>query len=126
VTDAADLADGPWQHACRAGRRGDAGDGSAAAGGEGVLESAIAWITAASLIAGFANFLVAPVLDWRLSRRAYAIILALLSGLLSLATLLWTDDLVLLAVLALSLTMATYLNQAAVGGWLSSITGTGG
>lgn len=90
---------------------------------KGVPESEIAWVTTASLIAGFANFLFAPVLDWRLSRRAYAIILAVLASFLAVATLLSIDNLVLLAVLALLLTMATYLNQAAVGGWLSSVTG---
>jgi PAT family beta-lactamase induction signal transducer AmpG len=90
---------------------------------KGIPESTIAWITTASLVAGFANFLIAPVLDWRLSRRSYAIIMAILAGLLTLATLLSTDNLALLAVLALLLSMATYLNQAAVGGWLSSITG---
>jgi len=89
---------------------------------KGVPESSIAWITAVSLIAGFANFLFAPMLDWRLSRRAYAVILAVLAGLLMLATLLFIDNLVLLGALALALTMATYLNQAAVGGWLSSVT----
>jgi PAT family beta-lactamase induction signal transducer AmpG len=89
---------------------------------KGVPESAIAWVTTASLVAGFANFLFAPVLDWRLSRRAYAVILAVLAGLLALATLLCIDNLLLLAVLAFSLTLATYLNQAAVGGWLSGVT----
>jgi hypothetical protein len=48
---------------------------------KGIPESAIAWFTTASLVAGFANFLIAPVLDWRLSRRSYAIIMAALAGL---------------------------------------------
>jgi PAT family beta-lactamase induction signal transducer AmpG len=89
---------------------------------KGVPESAIAWITTISLVSGFAHFLVAPMLDWRLSRRAYAVIMALMAALLTVATLLDTDNLTLLGLLAFTLTMVTYLNQAAVGGWLSSIT----
>ena len=89
---------------------------------KGVSESAIAWVTTVALIAGFANFLVAPVLDWRMSRRGYAILMSVLAAVLTLATLLFTDNLPLLATLALLLTMAVYLNQAAVGGWLSGVT----
>ena len=85
-------------------------------------ESAIAMVTTISLVAGFTNFLLAPLLDWRLSRRAYAIIMALLGGVLSFALLLQTRDLNLLAVLVLFQSFAAYLNQAAVGGWLSSVT----
>jgi PAT family beta-lactamase induction signal transducer AmpG len=89
---------------------------------QGVPESEIATVTAVSLIPGFTNFLFAPLLDWRLSRRSYAIIMAILASMLSMATLMWTDDIVPLAVLALLQSLAAYLNQAAVGGWLSSIT----
>jgi PAT family beta-lactamase induction signal transducer AmpG len=89
---------------------------------QGSPESAIAVVTTVSLVAGFTNFMLAPLLDWRLSRRAYAIIMALLGGVLSFALLLQTRDLNLLAVLVLVQALAAYLNQAAVGGWLSSVT----
>ena len=46
---------------------------------QGSAESAIAMVTTISLVAGFTNFLLAPILDWRLSRRTYAIIMAILS-----------------------------------------------
>jgi len=88
---------------------------------QGSPESAIATVTTVALIAGFVNFLLAPVLDWRLSRRTYAIIMALLGGILSFVLLLQTRDLELLAVLVLFQSLAAYLNQAAVGGWLSSV-----
>jgi PAT family beta-lactamase induction signal transducer AmpG len=89
---------------------------------QGIPESDIAWVTSISLIAGFTNFLVAPLLDWRMTRRGYAIIMAVLAGVLSTATLLSTNDVPLLAALALIQSFAAYLNQAAVGGWLSSVT----
>ncbi len=89
---------------------------------QGSPESAIALVTTISLVAGFTNFLIAPILDWRLSRRTYAIITAILAGVLSTATLLWTRDIAVLATLALLQSFAAYLNQAAVGGWLSSLT----
>ena len=89
---------------------------------QGSPESAVAMITTISLVAGFINFIFAPLLDWRLSRRTYAIIMALLGGIFSFALLLQTRDLTLLAALVLFQALAAYLNQAAVGGWLSSVT----
>jgi len=89
---------------------------------QGIAESQIAWVTSISLIPGFLNFLLAPLLDWRLTRRTYAIIMAALAGVLSTVTLLWTENVALLAVLATAQSIAAYLNQAAVGGWLSSVT----
>lgn len=90
---------------------------------KGVPETSIAWITATALISSFTSFLLAPVLDWRLSRRTYAIITAVLSGVMTFAALVEIDDLVLLTGLALAVGFACNLSQAAVGGWLSSVTG---
>lgn len=90
---------------------------------KGVPETSIAWVTATALISTFTSFLLAPVLDWRLSRRAYAIITAALTGAVTFAALVEIDDLALLTVLALLVGFAGNLNQAAVGGWLSSVTG---
>ena len=40
----------------------------------------IAAITAMALAPGFMSFLMAPLLDWRLSRRTWAVIFTLLTG----------------------------------------------
>jgi PAT family beta-lactamase induction signal transducer AmpG len=89
---------------------------------QGSPESAIAMVTTIALVAGFANFLVAPILDWRFSRRSYAIGFAILTGVLGTASLLSTREIGVLATLMFLLSFASYLNQAAVGGWFSSLT----
>ncbi len=43
-------------------------------------ESRIASITAMALAPGFLSFLMAPLLDWRFSRRTWAIVFTLLTG----------------------------------------------
>jgi MFS transporter, PAT family, beta-lactamase induction signal transducer AmpG len=85
-------------------------------------EPMIANVTATMLVSVFTAFLFAPALDWRLSRKTYAIILAVLSGLLAFVALLDTHDLVIFAVLLLAMGLANNLNNAAVGGWLSGLT----
>jgi PAT family beta-lactamase induction signal transducer AmpG len=89
----------------------------------GVPEGDIANVTSAMLVSIFTCFLFAPILDWRFSRRAYALVLALLSGLLCFAALLCVGNLLLLALLLLSLGWAFNLNNAAVGGWFSELAG---
>ncbi|MGA2951917.1 MAG: MFS transporter [Caulobacteraceae bacterium] len=85
-------------------------------------EPLIANVTATMLVSVFTAFLFAPVLDWRLTRKTYAVILAVLSGVLAFAALLDTHNLVLLSVLLLAMGLANNLNNAAVGGWLSGLT----
>ena len=51
------------------------------------------------------------MLDWRLSRKTYAIILAVLSGVLAFAALLDTHNLVVLSVLLLAMGLANNLNE---------------
>ncbi len=87
----------------------------------GVSEADIADVTSAMLVSIFTCFLFAPILDWRFSRRAYAIALALLSGVLCFAALLCMSNLLLLALLLLSLGWAFNLNNAAIGGWFSQL-----
>jgi PAT family beta-lactamase induction signal transducer AmpG len=87
----------------------------------GVPEADIANVTSAMLVSIFTCFLFAPILDWRFSRRTYAIALALLSGLLCFAALLCVGDLLALALLLLGLGWAFNLNNAAVGGWFSEL-----
>ncbi|HLY54512.1 MAG TPA: MFS transporter [Stellaceae bacterium] len=88
---------------------------------QNVPETSIAWITTLGLTGTFINFLLAPVLDWRLTRRAYAVITALLTGVLSFAVLAWSGSLVALAAIVLVLGLVINLNVAAVGGWLSQV-----
>jgi len=90
---------------------------------DAVPESTIAWITSAALIPLFASFILAPVLDWRFSRRFYAILTTSLAALLLFAGLLNLDDPLALGLLLVLAVFAVALNQAAVGGWVSSLTG---
>src|SRR5277367_385863 len=48
-------------------------------------ETRIAAITAMALLPGFVSFLMAPLLDWRHSRRTWAIVFTLMTGLGSVA-----------------------------------------
>lgn len=91
----------------------------------GVPEAHIADVTSTMLVSVFTCFLFAPILDWRYSRRAYAVTLALLSAVLCFAALVWMDNLVVLALLLLALGWAINLNNAAVGGWFSELTDEG-
>ena len=90
---------------------------------EDVPESTIAWITSVALVPLFASFVLAPVLDWRFSRRFYSILTAVLAALLLFAGLLNLADPVLLGAALVLAVFAVALNQAAVGGWVSSLTG---
>ena len=88
-----------------------------------VPESTIAWITSAALVPLFASFILAPVLDWRFSRRFYSILTASLAALLLFVGLLNLADPVVLGAALVLAVFAVALNQAAVGGWVSSLTG---
>jgi PAT family beta-lactamase induction signal transducer AmpG len=87
----------------------------------GVAEGRIADVTATMLVSIFTCCIFAPLLDWRFSRRTYALGLALLSGLLCFAALVSVGDLPLLALLLLGLGWAFNLNNAAIGGWFSEL-----
>lgn len=90
---------------------------------EDVPESTIAWITSAALIPLFASFVLAPVLDWRFSRRFYSIFTACLASVLLFIGLLNLADPVVLGAVLMLAVFAVALNQAAVGGWVSTLTG---
>src|SRR5689334_5088699 len=62
-----------------------------------VPEPRIAAVTAVGLFAGFGSFLLAPLLDWRFSRRTYAIGLALVTAACLVGALLTIGDLPVLA-----------------------------
>ena len=87
-----------------------------------VPEPRIAAITATAMIPGFSGFLLAPLLDWRFSRRAYAIVLAILGALCLFAALLAIHDLGLLTALLFAGNLAIGLCVAAVGGWFGNLT----
>ena len=89
-----------------------------------VPEQQISSVTAISLIPGFASFLLAPLLDWRFSRRAYAILFAILGGVCAFAALMSVKDLRMLTTLLFAGNMAISLCVAAVGGWFGNLVRT--
>jgi PAT family beta-lactamase induction signal transducer AmpG len=89
-----------------------------------VAEPQIASITAIGLSPGFCSFLFAPLLDWRFSRRAYAVGFSVVGALCAAAALLVTRDLRLLTGLLFFGDMAICLNVAAVGGWFGNLVRT--
>src|SRR5580704_14673576 len=58
-----------------------------------VPEAQIAAVTGAALFPGFISFLLGPLLDWRFSRRVYAILFSVLGGATEFAGLLFLRDL---------------------------------
>jgi PAT family beta-lactamase induction signal transducer AmpG len=89
--------------------------------GDHVPEARIAQITAFALVPGFTSFLVAPILDVKFSRRAYAFALAILCGLFCFVALMSRYNLPAIGWLLFAAIFASQLNTAAVAGWLSSI-----
>jgi len=89
-----------------------------------VPEQQIASVTAIGLIPGFCSFAFAPLLDWRFSRRSYAVFTAIVGALCTFAALLLINDLRLLTMLLFAANMAIGLCVAAVGGWFGNLTPT--
>lgn len=87
-----------------------------------VPQARIAAITSVALSPGFWVFLLGPMLDVRLSRRAYATLFALLSGsALACGVQLQSHLRVLEGMLVIGVAAST-LSSNALGGWLSTIT----
>jgi PAT family beta-lactamase induction signal transducer AmpG len=87
---------------------------------KGVAEPVIASLTALALIVSLAAFAVAPVLDTLVSRRTWAISLAIaVSGLTFLLLVLPPSSALLAPVLATD-ALVTSLFNAAIGGWLAA------
>jgi PAT family beta-lactamase induction signal transducer AmpG len=84
-------------------------------------ENRIAGVTAMALAAGFASFLIAPLLDWRLSRRTWAAIFTVIAGLGSAAALLFLRSLDALPWVFFGASLAGYLVAAACGGWFGEM-----
>ena len=89
-----------------------------------VPEPRIASITAVTLIPTFASFLLAPLLDWRFSRRTYAIAFAIVGAACTAGAQLFLDNLDALTALLFVGSFAIGLYVAAVGGWFGNLTST--
>ncbi|HEY2069999.1 MAG TPA: MFS transporter [Rhizomicrobium sp.] len=87
-----------------------------------VPEPRIASITAIGLLPGFCSFLVAPLLDWRFSRRTYAIAFTVIAAVLQFAALMFVRNLEVLTVCLFVGMFAVQLNVAAIGGWFATLT----
>ncbi len=87
-----------------------------------VPEQRIASITAIYLIPGFVGFLLAPLLDWRFSRRLYAIGFMVAAAAAQQASLLLIRDLTLLTILMFATSLAITMCVSAVGGWFGNLT----
>lgn len=84
-------------------------------------ENRIAGITSMALAPGFVSFLMAPLLDWRFSRRTWAVVFTLLTGLGSAAAFLFVGRLEVLPVLFFLSNLGAYLVAAACGGWFGEL-----
>ena len=87
----------------------------------GVPELQIASISGLSFLPGVFNFLVAPVLDVGLSRRVYAIALALGLAVLTALSLNLLSNLPLLAATMFVANICYYLYTPAIAGWFSQL-----
>jgi MFS transporter, PAT family, beta-lactamase induction signal transducer AmpG len=81
---------------------------------DGVPQPTIAQVTAIGMVPSFCSFFVSPILDWRYTRRAYAIALALLPGGALLAMLALLHDMTRLATFMFIGAGAVTLYQAAL------------
>jgi PAT family beta-lactamase induction signal transducer AmpG len=89
-----------------------------------VPEAQIATITSIGLLPSTLCFLLGPLLDWRFSRRAYAVALSIVGAACAFGALLSIDDLPRLTVLLFSANLAISLVVAAVGGWFGNLVET--
>ena len=89
-----------------------------------VPEARIAAVTTIGLFPSFASFILGPILDWRFSRRSYAISLTLVGTACAYAALLAINNLVLLTTLLFLANLAISLVVAAVGGWFGNLVKT--
>ncbi|MGH7011184.1 MAG: MFS transporter, partial [Caulobacteraceae bacterium] len=86
-----------------------------------IAEPVIAAVTALGLLPGFLSFLLAPLLDWRFSRRVWALLFTSLTVAASFVALMVVGDPGLLAAALFVSGLASALSAAAVGGWFGSI-----
>lgn len=84
-------------------------------------ESRVAGITAMALAPGFVSFLLGPLLDWRFSRRTWAIVFTVITGFGSALAFLLVKQLDALPVIFFLSNLSAYLVAAACGGWFGAI-----
>jgi PAT family beta-lactamase induction signal transducer AmpG len=89
-----------------------------------VPEAQIASITGIALMPGFIGFLLGPLLDWRFSRRLYAIVFSILGAAGQFLALLFIRDLPVLTVMMFVSGLFIGLCVSAVGGWFGNLTPT--
>jgi len=89
-----------------------------------VPEQQIAGVTAIILIPGFVSFLISPLLDWRFSRRAYAIVFAVLGAIGQFVALAFIKDVTVVTAMLFVSMFAISMNVAAVGGWFGNLMPT--
>jgi PAT family beta-lactamase induction signal transducer AmpG len=87
-------------------------------------EATITSVTAVGLIPGFVSFLFGPLLDWRFSRRLYAIWLAAIGAACTFAALAFITRPGVVMWLLFASGMAIGLCVSAVGGWFGNLTRT--
>jgi PAT family beta-lactamase induction signal transducer AmpG len=86
-----------------------------------VPEAEIASITAIGISPLFLSFIFAPLLDWRLARRTYAIGFAIIGAACAFGALRSVDHHAALTIFLFAGNMAIALCSAAVGGWFGNI-----
>jgi len=89
-----------------------------------VPQDQITSVTGIALIPGFCGFALAPLLDWRFSRRLYAIIFTVIAAVCQFGALMSASNLTLLSSLLFVSGIAISLIVAAVGGWFGNLTPT--
>jgi MFS transporter, PAT family, beta-lactamase induction signal transducer AmpG len=86
-----------------------------------VPETTIANITTLGLLSTMVFFLIAPVLDVRFTRRAYAIAMSLTASVLTVVAVLNFANVALLGLWLFLCMLTANLNSAAIGGWFGSV-----
>jgi PAT family beta-lactamase induction signal transducer AmpG len=86
-----------------------------------VPEPRIAAITAFGLMPGFLSFGLMPLLDWRFSRKTYAVLFAVIGGACLFGAFAFINNLQILAWLLFIGNFSISLCVAAVGGWFGSL-----
>jgi len=81
----------------------------------------IAGVETWALVPLFCAFLISPILDWRFSRRFYAIVMAVLTAAFIFISYLTLDNILLLSLLNFLNGASITLYVAAIGGWTGSI-----
>ena len=90
----------------------------------GVPQDHITAVTGFALIPGFCGFALAPLLDWRFSRRFYAIAFTLMAAVCQFGAMISVRDLTALSWMLFASGIAISLSVAAVGGWFGNLTPT--